>query len=1085
MANTHDFVINFIAQMGQLDTAIGTLPAKMAKAQTMIQQGLAGGVTTPRMTADLGKHWGVMQQGVGTTNQLKKAIADLNPKTEVMNKNMAKSKKSFMDAFTGADTLSSVIGKVVLWTVATTAVFGLLRAITELTQRSIELEKHFADLKRVLPTSEIKAFENQIFGMAHAFGVATTDVVDATFEWGKTTKSLTDIIYGQQAAILAVKVGELELADSTRFLTALYHSMGLRGQELIGVIDQLNALQNEFGANIKGTMEVLARSGGIIKAYGGDLKQTMALAAAALKLTGEQPSKVATLFRRLPDYLEQNQDKLQVLGVEIRKADGSYFSLEHQITSLMEAYTKQDEEGKKAIRTLSAEGRSRGILTTLLQNQDVFMAMLNETYGAAGSAAIEYSQIMDTTSEKMARLNATFDELATKSDVTDPIGRAVDSFDAMLRSILIVNDSLDVLINKLDQIPVKLPGGIGVGEAAGGITRGAATSTFLGIPTTAPFAAVGKLPTVKQVKDVMDQELEQAKGARERSEVYAKYGKEIGKAILGVELTPETKARISIQELQKNREKVAEQTKEDIRLDIQQRIAYAMKIIEEEGKAAGASKKTIDALKEQEKVRSKLMGGLSEQQKLEEDMAKLDLAASLKEYNAGQITAKEYQERINMILGELPEGTEGWIEALEAGQKQMDALVKSQQGLAGAAAELKGEGGLEAALREQQDATDTYNRIRKEFEQGKRSEEELNNAKAASYRAGAKAREAKEEKLRAYEALALAFSKSELQTAEMELTIAENELDRTEGSTEKMNQKAVIEQKRRALIDAIAAQQQLLYDVQESAARTEIEAIRIAFARARLMKKVADTFEEEQAAIIAANEATLRQEEYNKKLIEARAQLEIATIRDPLERTSRQIEHAYEMLALEQDELKQLAILARIESLRVTQMKEIHDIEKARSEAAAAIRAETAAYEKAKKLRMDYFNQEKNILDMRQELGEITVHQQIEAIRKLAEGVELTREQSYQLRLELLRLQEEAEAEKREAFNLPGIVLPTMYEIRRSIQGGYQQGGGGDYNDNREVNIFVSDEVGLEKVREVITSEVGTARARGLSTRRY
>jgi len=1211
--SAHSFVISFIANMAQLDAAIGVqLPAKMAQAvkntNTILTTGMSQNVKdvatvkkgmdnltkapapkpTPQpfapippgqiktikqhkaeqdaLAASTGKVTKAQEQSLAINQKAAKQLG-VHPDALTKSREAAKvqsrvnqhlrdtgqagtkAKKGFTDAFTGADSLSSVIGKVALWTIATGAVFGMVRAVSELTQRNIELEKHFADLKRVIDATNMDRITTQVFGMAHAFGVATTDVIDATFEWGKTTRSMTDIVYGQQASILAVKVGEMELADSTKYLTALYHSMGLRGQELIDVVDQLNALQNKYGANISGTMEVLARSGGIIKTYGGDLRQTMALSAAALKMTGEQPSKVATLFRRLPEYLEKNKGKLALLGAEMSKADGTSLNLEKRINNLFKAYTKQDQAGKEAIVRLAAEGRSRGIMATLLKNQDVYMAMQKETYGAAGSAAIEYSLIMDTTKEKMARLNATIDRFASASNVTNPIGEMVDSFDALLRAVLAVNDAAGSLFDTLNNIPGKItlpipaPGGAqaGVGEVAQ-MGYAAGTSAFIKGPAVAP----GRMASALDVAGALRPEIIEAKSAKERMEAWQKHNKEVLKALLGIESTPETKSKVAMKKLLDNREQALDQTKQDMQVELQAKAAYMemedkikkeyekksgkelsdsgikIAMIKEMGKLGDFKKSTIKTMIEEENAAAKLAGieGLSKKeiQKIEDTTT--DLTAATNEYSVGLISAAEYQKELNKALKILPEGSEEWIKTLQASKQQMAALIQSRNNLAKAAAEFAGTGELESAIMTQRQATDEYNRIKKLHKQNRATEEELNNAKAASYQAGAAAKESRKNQIRAEEELSVAFAKSGIEIAEKELRIAINELSRANGKIEKDKARKNIEDKRRALIDAQIARQNLLLDVAEAGARTEQASINIAFQRASILAKAAYTWEQSQQAVIMKEEAIKRQEEYNKSLAEARFSLSLASKRKPLERVQMEIQHAYKMLALEKDAVKKLGILAKIEDLRLQQHADLHDLEKAvdearearileplekaraelqRSEAevpwvrnmegeAAALRQETANYEKAKQLRMDYYTQEKSILEMRRELGEITVQQQIEATIALARSVEMTREQTYQLRTELKRLQEESEAEKRESFNLPDIALPTMYEIKRSLQGGYYQQGGG-YNDNREVNIFISRDVDMNRIDEALgrnnVNIYQGGKTRGLVTRRY
>jgi len=974
----YDFVINFIADMSKLDMAAASATRKVQETQKKIEQATgvsakavkpvdvskAGTVSVKTMDEQIQRGRDLKNANKGLSSTQDQSVDTLNKQAQAYHKgNVAmkeagrqmgglKGQYKGMIATMTAQPIGEIIGKVLLWTVATTAIFGTIAAIKGLVGEAIKLESTFADLKRVISSADMDKIIDSTFRLSQGFGAVTEDVAKSAFEWGKTTRIIEDVMAGQTATLLATKVAEMELGNATKYLTAMYHTLGLKGNEIIGIVDMLNEVQNKFGVNIEDMAKALARTSGLMKVYGGNLEQLTGIMGTMLKVTGAQPTRVATAIRTSMMHIRRNAADLKDYGIIVRNTNGSLLSQEEIYNNIIVATQKMDKARKMELLTLIAEGRSYDIWAALLNNSYLALQMQESAANSTGSAIYEYSLIMDTTSERMARMKAIAGELAHalgEVGLTGTIKDAISVFSGFL-------NILTMMVKRLAEYK----------KVADEIQKFDFTVPSMGQPKKDPSQKVS-------------------------------YSGDFSMTARAFELY----------------------TPEEI-IYFKYRVDQLKKIIKQERDNASGRKKYVRTIEEEANVRAKA----------ERDLYQLgftldqnrDLNKAIAVAKANELTSEEElldsmlgrweemkkgektQKYLDKTLGEIEKGN---IDNIEMWKKHKQALIDK-----GATDE--------DLVKEEKVFADT---IREKANMA----EELTEAQAGiadtlditklKFAAGLVTREEYLTALRAYIDSFVATNDSKKLAA-----IA------TENSVLADKQKEAINMmKVRADLELVSIRDPL------EKARQNLEKEK------RILGMVTEEIDiiKQKGTIISARQ-NLESEKYN--LVMAQKKLEIAGMIEPLQKESA-------LLFLEQSTLDYIS---------------------ATQGATAALNLEASIIDRSRSLQMSKFELEKRILDMRQELGEITVGQQLEAIKKLAKGVTLTREQSYSLRLELQRLQKESEGQAKESFNLPNIKLPTLYEIRRGLKGGYTQ----EYYDNRNIVINVSKDVDIALLEEAISRGV-------------
>lgn len=300
--------------------------------------------------------------------------------------------------------VTSTIGKFGGWLAAGGAVYAAFGALTAVGKGAIDAQSGVSQLQRVVNNVDTGTAIQQFRDLAGEFNLPIEEVSNAAFEMGKVFDNQNDALEATRAVLASVKVGELDVATSSRYLTSIIQAFNLDASDMAGVFDQVNQAQNVFGIRIEDTLAGLAKSSGTFKAAGGDLSTLLALITTARRATGQTGEVIGTAIARSPNFLRQanNQKELRAFGIEVDPND---------ITSVYEqAFAKaRTLSGAKLQELASALGGPQygaRVFTPLLQQGDLFNKVLADTSPEAskGSAQRELQSVLNQTNEQLAKV---------------------------------------------------------------------------------------------------------------------------------------------------------------------------------------------------------------------------------------------------------------------------------------------------------------------------------------------------------------------------------------------------------------------------------------------------------------------------------------------------------------------------------------------------------------------------------------------------------------------------------------------------------------------------------------------------------
>jgi TP901 family phage tail tape measure protein len=299
----------------------------------------------------------------------------------------------------------ATIGKFAGWIGAGAAVFGVVDAVRQLYEGAIQTDRGVASLDRVVSNLDADSARVSFGKLADEFNLPIADVSDAAFQMAKVFHNQDDAFKASRAVLNSVKVGELDVADASRFLIAVINGFKLPASDMVGVFDQINQAQNKFGIGIRDTEAGLAKAAGTFKAASGDLdprevtSYALALITTAQKVTGNTGDVIGTALARSPNFLRkpQNVEILKQYGIDATAPLPEIFQ-----KAFAKARTLSGQELQKLAAAIGGPQYGARVFTPLLQAGERFKRVLRETSPEASknSAAKELDKALKSIDER-------------------------------------------------------------------------------------------------------------------------------------------------------------------------------------------------------------------------------------------------------------------------------------------------------------------------------------------------------------------------------------------------------------------------------------------------------------------------------------------------------------------------------------------------------------------------------------------------------------------------------------------------------------------------------------------------------------
>jgi TP901 family phage tail tape measure protein len=345
-------------------------------------------------------------------------------------------------------------GKFAGWTLAATAIYGVVAAIGRMGTGAITASSGVDTLSRVIDNVDSGQARGDFNALSREFNVPLDETVDAVYRMGQVFHDQADATLAAKAALYSLKTGEVDVATSTKNLIAIQQGFQLSAAELVGIFDQINQAQNQFGISIADTEQGLAKAAGVYKGAGGDLSTLLGLFVAIQKATGRSGTEIGTGIARGVNQIRQgvNQAKLEAQGVEVIPQNFQQ--------TLLNAIERAQQPGAdlQQIATGLLGNQYARLIAPVLASDELFKKAMRDTSPeqAKGSAQKELQRVLSQTDEQIRRVGIGLERMG------NALGEA-GAFDALGGLLYVLNQVLDVttrVVELFNNIPSPIREGL-------------------------------------------------------------------------------------------------------------------------------------------------------------------------------------------------------------------------------------------------------------------------------------------------------------------------------------------------------------------------------------------------------------------------------------------------------------------------------------------------------------------------------------------------------------------------------------------------------------------------------------------------
>lgn len=311
---------------------------------------------------------------------------------------------------------------------------------------------------RIATGDSYKNVQNLIKGynqLGQAMGATTTEVTDSADAWlrqGNSVKETNTLI---RDSMILSKVGQIDSADATKYLTSAMKGYGVAVEEVLGIVDKLTAVDLVSATDAGGLAEAMSRTAETADMAGVSMDKLLGYLATVGETTQKSMSSIGesfkTIFTRMADIkadklelidedgttetLSQVETVLNNLGIKLRNSDNEFRNFGDVLDEVASGWENYSSVQQAAISKAFAGTRQSENFKVLMDNYDVARQYMETAANSAGTAEQKFGAYLDSIEAKTKSLQAAFESLSVNTFSTEMLGGIIEASTAVIKFI--------------------------------------------------------------------------------------------------------------------------------------------------------------------------------------------------------------------------------------------------------------------------------------------------------------------------------------------------------------------------------------------------------------------------------------------------------------------------------------------------------------------------------------------------------------------------------------------------------------------------------------------------------------------------
>lgn len=341
---------------------------------------------------------------------------------------------------------------------------------------------------------ETKGLMNTYNQMAKELGSTTNEIAEAADAWlrqGRSIDETNELI--KDSAILS-KIGMIDSADATEYLTSSLNGFKLSADSALAVISKLNAVDMNAAASAGGIAESMSKTASSAQQAGVSIDQLIGMIATLTDVSQASPENVGTAMKsiisrytqvkanKFVDYesgddLSNVEKVLAKVGVKIRDGVTDFRDLGDVLDELAGKWNTLNDVEQNAISYNLFGSYQSNFGRILLSNWDKVEKLTEISENSSTEALDKFSAYTDSVQSHINSMIASYEHLASVIADSEFLKGAADTGAAFLDTISAIIDKLGVMSTAMGAITA---GAALKGHTIGVFDNNGTDITFLG-----------------------------------------------------------------------------------------------------------------------------------------------------------------------------------------------------------------------------------------------------------------------------------------------------------------------------------------------------------------------------------------------------------------------------------------------------------------------------------------------------------------------------------------------------------------------------------------------------------------------------
>lgn len=339
-----------------------------------------------------------------------------------------KQTSAFSSALTSMKQMfTNVLFSAVSWKIVSAIINGIKNAISTVK----ELDKALVSLQIASGGTRQSAEELLVTynELGRELGATTLDIADAATQWIRQGYSIADTNTLIKNSMILSKVGQIESAEATKYLTSAMKGYKVSVEDSLGVIDKFTKVDLIAATSSADLAEAMSRTASSANLAGVSMDKLLGYLATTQEVTQKSASSIGESYKSIfarfgqikagkfvddetGEDLSDVQKVLAKFNIELYDAEGNMRNVGSILDEVASKWNTYNDVQKNALTTALAGTRQRENLIVLFENYGNALKYEEAALNSAGTASQKFAIYQNSLEAAQERITNAFEKFS-------------------------------------------------------------------------------------------------------------------------------------------------------------------------------------------------------------------------------------------------------------------------------------------------------------------------------------------------------------------------------------------------------------------------------------------------------------------------------------------------------------------------------------------------------------------------------------------------------------------------------------------------------------------------------------------------